>query len=146
MDAKDYGKTWRELSIQQWELIDRRTGLETELSEITKQISHLQEVLNHLAPLAGISYGRQNISGMGMTDAIRTVLRSADDRLSAQEVREALAENGYDLSGLTAPKASIYKVLSRLTDDSGEVEREKEDGKIFYRWKKSEIADEDIPF
>jgi hypothetical protein len=53
-------------------------------------------------------------------------------------------EKGFDLSRLSAPMASIYKILSRLVDDS-QLEREKqEDGRMGYQWKG--IRDEDIPF
>jgi hypothetical protein len=72
---------------------------------------------------------------------VRCVLNNSDKRLSAQDIREQLTLKGYDLSGLSAPMASIYTILRRLSDD--EVEREKEDGRVYYKWKKQ---DDDIPF
>lgn len=148
MDAQDFAKTWHEVNKERFDLLNQRTTLETELSEVKTKISHLSEVLNHLAPLAGLMYANEeNISTLGLTDAIRSILkRSSDERMSPQDVRTRLGERGYDLSGLSAPMASIYKILTRLVDDSEEVEREREDGRVYYRWKSTPITDEDIPF
>jgi hypothetical protein len=150
MNATDFAKTWHDLAIERSKLSDERNNLETELLEIRHKIAHIDEVLSHLAPLAGLPYtdADENISQLGITDAIRWTLKTADERLSARDIRTRLAEKGYDLSGLSAPMASIYKILGRLTDDSKEVEREKEDGRVFYRWKdvSAEITEEDIPF
>jgi hypothetical protein len=150
MKAADYEKTWRDLSAERTALLDRRVNHETQLIEINNEISHLDEVLSHLAPLAGMS---DSIPGMGITDAIRSILRNSSERMSAKEVFGELEEGGYDLSRLTAPMASIYKILSRLVNDSKEVERETEGdgafGRVFYKWKRydgPEITDEDIPF
>jgi hypothetical protein len=147
MDTAEFDKTWSELFAERKSLVDMRTTLETELVEIRNKISHLDEVLNHLAPLAGIDWYNtdDNLSGLGLTGAIRFVLQHSAERLSAQDIRRLLIDKRYDLSSLSAPMASIYKVLTRLVDDAGEVEREKEEGRVYYKWK-SQISDEDIPF
>jgi len=127
-------------------LANRQVDLETELSEIRNKIGHLDEVMKHLAPLSGFADdSAESISGLGITDSVRVILRTSGRRMSAQDVRRALEEKGFDLSGLTVPMASIYKVLSRL-EESGEFEREKEDGRVFFKWKAPVITDEDIPF
>jgi len=145
----DYEKTWDELSAERRTLVEQRTTLENELNEIRTKIAHLEEILNHLEPLAGIPW-LESIAGMGITDAIRAVLSRTKDSLSAQDVRQSLLQGGFDMSGLTQPMASIYKVLARLVDDSKEAERQKdESGKVTYRWKRTEpteITDDDIPF
>lgn len=145
MESSDFAKTYSELWAERQNLLSRRTDLETELNEIRTNISHLDEVLSHLGPLAGVAESVENLPVLGLTAAIRLVLQSADDRMSAQEIRKQLAEKGYDFSGLSAPMASIYKILSRL-EESGEVLREKEEGRVYYRWKVPPITDEDIPF
>ena len=134
------------------ELREKRNNLESELDEIKRQIKHMDEVLKHLGPLAGMSDG-EDISGLGLTDAIRAVLRKADDRMSPIDVRSTLQQKGFDLSGYSAPMSSIYKVLSRLADDNDSpVVREREDNGVFYRWQEPDIAqsadisDDDIPF
>ncbi len=143
MEQQELKETWFELNRERVRLRNQRTDLETELSEVNNKLSHLQEVLNHLAPLSGMNF-EESISGLGITDAIRFVLKHSDQRLSAADVRTSLTEQGFDFAGHTAPNASIYKVLNRLVT-AEEVEREKdEEGvRVFYKWK---LTDEDIPF
>jgi hypothetical protein len=145
MEPVDFAKTWSDLWMERQNLLNRRTDLETELSEIRSSISHLDEILAHLGPLAGVADTVNNLPALGITGAIRLVLQTANGRLSAQEIRKALTDQGYDLSSLSAPMASIYKVVSRL-EEAEEIEREKEDGRVYFKWKLSPITDEDIPF
>jgi hypothetical protein len=144
MEQPDYEKTWIMLVKERNTLLSQRTSLENELSEIGTKLRHVNEVLMHLAPLAGMPDG-DNIAGLGITDAIRQILKGTEERLSPIEVRDSLLEKGFDLSGLSAPMASIYKILSRLADvGNPEIFREREDdGKVFYRWIRT---DDDIPF
>jgi hypothetical protein len=144
MEPSDFAKTWSDIWAERQSLLARRTDLETDLCEIRTKISHLDEVLSHLGPLAGVS-DTTNLPALGITDAVRVVLQGADNRLSATEIRKELLDKGYDLSGLSEPMASIYKILSRLVE-SEEVEREKEEGRVYYKWKVPPITDEDIPF
>ncbi len=145
MDAADIRQTYWNFMNERNELFSRRADLEAELSETRNKISHLDQVLDHLASLSGITYTGGGISALGLTDAIRTVIHANNDRFSPQDVKQRLQERGYDLSDLTAPMASIYKVLSRLADNPEErLEREKEEGRIFYKY--SGITDDEIPF
>jgi hypothetical protein len=148
MNAEDFAKTWGELVKEKAELSSLRNNLETELVEVKTKIAHLEEVLNHLAPLAGLPYvmDEEDVSQFGITDAIRSVLKFSGEKMSARDVRDRLIEKGYDLTGLSAPMASIYKILSRLVDDSEEVEREREEGgRVNFQWKRQVVADEYIP-
>src|SRR5713101_2450253 len=114
MDTSDFARTYSELSTQRKNEIDRRTELETELIEVRNRIAHLDEVLSHLAPLADIYVDPNGVTGLGLTDAMRKILLTADEKMTAQDIRKRLQELDYDISGLTAPMASIYKILSRL--------------------------------
>jgi len=147
MDAVKFGKTFSELESERSELFEQRAEVEANLIEIKKKIEHLDAILEHLAPLAGVTTER-SFSGLGITDAIRSTLKGASSLMSAQDVQESLINKGLDLAGLSAPMASIYKVLSRLVD-SDEIERVPGDGKrVFYRWAYPDtgITDDDIPF
>jgi len=148
MEAADFEQTRSALFAEQQRLEEQRTTLENELAEVRHKISHLQEVLNHLAPLTGTIYpgSESDIPSFGLTDAVRAVLMNANtERLSASEVRQKLKECGYDLSGLSAPMQSIYKILSRITEgEDSQFVREKEDYRSYFKWKG--ITDDDIPF
>jgi len=144
MDPNGFAKMFADTSAERQSEINRRTELENELVEVRNRINHLDEILAHLAPLADISFSDDNIAGLGLTDAVRKILRTSDKRLSPQEIRKQLQEKDYDLSTLTAPMASVYKILARLSEgDSPEVDREKEGAHVFYTWKTPPITDED---
>jgi hypothetical protein len=151
MDAKEFEETWDRLHKERHDLFQLRTNLETDLVEVRNKIVHLDSILAHMAPLAEIDWYNDvdgNINGLGLTDSVRHVLRNSQTRMSAKEIWESLKEKGYDFSGLSAPMASIYKILSRLIDDANEVEKE-QDGdspRVYYKWKVTPISDEDIPF
>lgn len=82
--------------------------------ELTQELSRIREV--------------------GLTDAIRTVLKSAREWLSVTTVRDHLIAIGFNFSGYSAnPLASVSTVLRRLSLD--EVERKTADGIAVYRWR-----------
>lgn len=155
---ENFADTWSELLQEHGEMETKRCELEEQLDEVKKKLAHLDEVLVHLAPLAGVSYP-DDIAGLGMTDAIRLVLEHASERMSAQDIRKTLENRGFDLSGYSAPMQSIYKILSRLVDEANSrVVRERDGTTVFYMWQKPasqivadfanqvEISDDDIPF
>ena len=145
MEQTEFVEEWSKIWEEREKALACQVELETDLMELRNKISHLSEVLNHLAPLANMPSSSDSISDLGITDAIRTVLRKANKKLSALDIRKELEDRGYDLSALSAPMASIYKILSRLSPD--EVEREKgEAGRVFFKWKSTPITDDDTPF
>lgn len=148
MSTQDYLDAWNQLARKRIELINKRTELETQLNDLNVELAHLEEVTSHLEPLAGIVTDPRSIVGLGITEAIRVVLRTSQTRMSATDVRRELGEKGFDFSGQTHPAASIYKILSRL-HEAGEVKKiEDEDGyRVYYAWDRDEeIKDDDIPF
>jgi hypothetical protein len=141
----EYDELWSGLQEKRMKLLARRALLEADLSEVTTQIAHINEIMIHLGPLAGLP-NEENISSMGITDAVRWILCNTLAKMSPTDVRDKLLEKGFDMSSLTAPMASIYKILSRLAaDNKPEVLREKsDDGKVYYMWIRPN--DEDIQF
>jgi hypothetical protein len=147
METSDHAKIWSDYFAERQRLSQHRNELETELSETRRKISHLDEILNHLRPLADMSEDDEAMASLGITDAIRYVLRNSEGRLSAQDVRQQLTDKGYDLSDLSAPMASIYTILNRLCKiDTSEVQREREEGRVYFRWKVPPVSDEEISF
>lgn len=147
MDSEFFEQTWYSLHREKTLLESRRDDLEVELAEIRTHLRHIDAAIEHIAPLAG-KHPPDSLSEMGMTDAVRFVLRNSQERMSPADVRRQIVDKGFDITTLTAPMASIYKVLGRLVEDD-KVVREKEDGRVFYRWKhedSSGITDDDIPF
>lgn len=143
METSDFAQMYSDILTERASLANHRNDLEMDLNETRNKIAHLDEVLNHLRPLADMSYRDEEVAGMGITDAVRYILKNSADKLSPQDVREQLTGKGFDLSGLTAPMASIYTILGRL-HEAEEVERERDGTRVYYKWKPPEITDEDI--
>lgn len=141
----EYDAIWGEMYKKRLDLFDERARLEAELSDVNKQIVHMNEIMSHLGTLAGVP-PNEDIASMGITDAVRWTLNNSGELMSANDVRDKLTEKGYDLSSLTAPMASIYKILHRLSSEpKPEITRKKDqvDGKVYYQWIKKE---DDPPF
>jgi hypothetical protein len=147
----DFKETLAGLERQRRILVDQRTSLENELSEVKNQIEHLTGAIRHISPLSGSlpAFRVDDLSELGITDAIRAVLRDSTEPLNAGDIAKTLMERGFDMSRYTSGMASIYKILRRLMDDSKEIERISEDGDgkapYQYRWIRT-ISDDDIPF
>jgi hypothetical protein len=104
-------------------LIDsERADLDARRSDLDKEASSIKNTLADLLPLCGEVADPDDLSGLGFTNAIRKVLSlKAGEWMAASEVKESLAEKGFELSTYANPMASIYKILSRLAD-SKEIE------------------------
>lgn len=137
MDASEFRKTYSALYDERQRLVSQRDEMELELNELRAKIKHLDKALENLVPLADMGGLVPEMNQLGLTDAVRQVLELSgvvEERLSATEVRTKLTEYGYDLSALSAPMASIYKVLARLSEKHQEITREKEGGRVYYTW------------
>ncbi len=110
--------------------------LETELADldvkredIRKQIDHTKAIIANMASLVG-EHTVEEITTLGITDAVRFVLRKAYPKgLAGSEVRDAMVKGGYDLSSYTSPLSSIYTILGRLEENGQVVRNDKE-----YKW------------
>lgn len=136
MESQEFYETWNRLNEERLALIASRDERELELSEIRTKIQQLDKILEYLGPLADMSIFASEITQLGLTDAIRRVLQfNENERLGPLDVMKKLQGEGYKLSSLSAPMASIYKILSRLSEDPKKVLREKdESGRVYYKW------------
>jgi hypothetical protein len=91
-------------------------ALGAERQRIDKRLSELAQTISTLSRLCGIS----PTAPWGLTDACRTIVRSAGVPMSAADVRDRLAAIGVDLSGYANALAAIHTTLKRL-NDSGEL-------------------------
>lgn len=136
----EYDGVWSEIYRKREALLERHAELEAEIRDVSNQLAHLNEILIHLEPLAGLGNGK-SIIGMGITDAVRWTLKNAEGRMSPMEIRDQLLQKGYDMTTLSSPMSSIYKILSRLADQKKpEITRENEGNNVFYRWIQTDPA------
>jgi len=112
-------------AIEEYErLTAQRDAIETRLAQ-------LRQTIGALGPLCKLP--QHDI--LGLTDAIRSVLRARYGALTPVEVKDGLQTQGLDLSTYSNPLASIHAVLKRLAR-AGEILRiEDRRRKTVYAWK-----------
>lgn len=120
-------------------------NLLAEQKRINEKISKLAPVIQYLAQLCDEPIGSDVESmalgpDLGLTDAIRNVLRAASGRaVPPTEVRDLLAHSRFNLGKYANPLPPIHNTLKRLKDNKEIEEVETGSGKA-YRWI-SEYAD-----
>jgi hypothetical protein len=90
--------------------------LGAERQRIDKRLGELAQTIGTLSRLCGLT----PTVPWGLTDACRTVLRSAGLPMTAAEVRDRLQGVGCDLSTYSNALAAIHTTLKRL-NDAGEL-------------------------
>lgn len=88
------------------------------------------EVPAHLAKAAAFS--GEDVSGLGLTNAVRKVLAAQKTPITPTQVRDALVKSGMDLSKYSNAMVAIHNTLKRLFDQ-GEVAKSK-DEPTRYMW------------
>jgi cob(I)alamin adenosyltransferase len=85
-------------------------------AEIDQQILHLRQTLVSLSRLCGFT---PTVS-WGMTEGVRSVLRRAEQPMTAVDVRDELANWGFDMTRYANDLSAIHTVLKRL-NKAGEI-------------------------
>jgi hypothetical protein len=123
MTDHDYRRAL-EAAVREYEQLgERRRQIDQRLAELGHTIGTLSKLLG-FAPTVP----------MGLTDAIRLVVRGAGVPMTPVEVRDRLHAIGFDVSKYANDLAAIHTILKRL-NDSGEVRFiAREPGKHQYTW------------
>ena len=101
---------------------------ETAIRGLLALVDDESELIGYLQRLDEI------IKPSGFTDAIRSVLQRNTSAMTPVQVKDALSESGFDLTGYSNPLASVYTILKRLAQTE-DVEATTKDGKSAYLWK-----------
>ena len=105
----DYVKAY-EAAIREME------SLMQQRADLDQRILHLRQTLVSLSRLCGFT---PTVS-WGMTDGVRFILRRANRPMSAIDVRDELANWGFDMSKYANDLSAIHTVLKRL-NKAGEI-------------------------
>jgi hypothetical protein len=98
--------------------------------EIDQRLAELAQTIGMLSRLLGLT----PTVPMGLTDAIRLVVRGAGVPMTPVEVRDRLHAIGFDVSKYTNDLAAVHTILKRL-NQSGELRFvPREPGKHQYVW------------
>lgn len=104
-------------------LMMKRTQLQKEMAALDRQEARLNLKMVSLAALCdeipadtpiGEILGK--VSKAGLTDAVRSVLKSSSDWMTAKQVRDQILKLGVNLDKYQNPLASIHTILGRLKE------------------------------
>ena len=109
MSNEEYVKAFEVANREMESLMQQR-------AELDQRILHLRQTLVSLSRLCGFT---PTVS-WGMTDGVRLILRRAPHPMTAIDVREELANWGFDMSKYANDLSAIHTVLKRL-NKAGEI-------------------------
>ena len=124
-------------------LIQVRDNLETQREKVDSRIAQVRDGLHGLAMLANQGSPFETHPDLfpdfldpdvGITEAVRQVLRGGYDYMSPVAVRDKLIELGIDKAKYKNLLAVVHQILRRL--DSNEAESRTLEGKTTYRWRR----------
>ena len=144
MTGADYKETLDGIRSELEDVLNEELKIERRLMKLRERSEALGKAAQGLAGLVGEDQEEESI---GITDAIRKILRDGSDHIwKPTVVRFRLKSEGFLIEKYQNPLAVIHTTLKRL-EEQGEVETTKKDGKTFYKWvDPEEITDNDIPF
>jgi hypothetical protein len=162
MPVVNYGHTLEAALKELTNLMAERETLDEKREVLHQRIMKLRSAVRGLADLCDIEDIEEEHRALfpdewadtdvGLTDAIRQVLRSHQDAyLSPVFIRDRLADVGFDIKTHKNILASIHTVLKRL-QRQGEVAPWSREGRTTYKWsakqteQQPDLRDEDIPF
>jgi hypothetical protein len=114
---------------------DELSKLKTQRDDIDTRIARLESAIAGLNGLLGRKRGGEQL---GMTNALRTVLKAATKPMGLSALRGALDALGFDLSAYSQPLPTIATAVKRLVERA-EAEQVELPSGTHYVWK-SEAA------
>ena len=135
MTTKQYRRAFKTLKKEFMNLLRQR-------EEIDKRIAKLEPVLENLAALCEEPIGKRlaqrgaprDAQSMGITDAVRLVLKRSARSLMPTEVREELVAWGLNPGRYANLLGSIHMILKRLVKSGQAAEISIHGGKKAYKW------------
>src|SRR5262245_55913716 len=123
MTSSDY-RAALAAAIQEYEALGEQRR------DIDKRLAQLAHTIGTLSKLLGLT----PTVPMGLTDAVRLVVRGAGVPMTPVDVRDRLQAIGFDVSKYTNDLAAVHTILKRL-NDSGELRFiPRAPGKHQYTW------------
>ena len=127
----DYRRTLNGIRVELEESYSYEAELEQNLITVRKHIEELVDASKSLARIVG---EEQEEAFIGITEAIKKILRDGNDRIwTPRNVRYRLRKKEFPLEKYKNPLAVIHTTLKRL-EKQGEIRTTRKNGKIFYKW------------
>jgi hypothetical protein len=102
----------REAEAEAASTLEQRDRLNIRLIELQRQIKALWIVLIRDAPAKQMTQRQQSI--VGLTDAIRSIVRIAGKPMTAGQIKDGLRLIGFDFSNFSNASAAVHNTLKRL--------------------------------
>jgi hypothetical protein len=139
VNESEYKVLLTTLRTRQFVLMHEISELEMRKADMDKEMANVKATIAKLQPLCGETPDPDDLSGLGFTDAVRKVIYlSGKQRISPNEIKDALEQKGFSLSGYSNPMASIYTILTRLHKQD-ELEPIWEGLSVFYKAKPKKL-------
>ena len=144
LNEKNYEEALDNIRSELEDLLNEESRLEEALVKIRERYEKLAKAGQSLARLIGEEEEEESI---GITDAIRMILKTGSERIWAPIwVRSQLKADGFPIERYKNPLAVIHTTLKRL-EGQGEVRTLENSGKTYYMWIKQEAGeDSGFPF
>jgi uncharacterized coiled-coil DUF342 family protein len=97
----------------------QRDALNVRMMQLQGTIRGLQALITHTNQADHAA--QVELESIQLADAIMTVLRSMGRPMKAMEIRDALAQMGFDLDRFVNPLAAIHNAIKRLAE-SGQIQ------------------------
>jgi hypothetical protein len=112
MNNADYKKTLSAIHTEVSVLVKQREELDRRITQLKEAADTLSAVMGILPEFDEPSY--KAVPDMGISDAIRHLLKSAQVPLTPGEIKTRLTTRGFDMSSYASPGAVVHNTLKRL--------------------------------
>jgi hypothetical protein len=114
-------------------------GLKAQRDAVETRLAQLRQIISTLSQLCDLPAAPEAPPELGLTAAVRSVLRASMAGLTPVDVRDRLGSFGIDPAAYSNPLASIHVVLKRLTAAGELWSYRTPDGKQTYVWKRAAV-------
>jgi hypothetical protein len=115
MVDRDVKKLLEESKKELAELVRRRDLLNVAIIQSEERVRGLQGIALRDQLTQGETDGKQSL--VGITEAIRSVLRLKNKPMTASEVKADLEMMGYHFKGFSNPSAMVHNTLKRMAEN-----------------------------
>jgi len=113
MSNESYEKALENARAEMTELLRKRAHLDSRLTQLKSTIDVLSSLVNE-PPKLGAEISAEMLDDMGISEAIRRVLRESQVALTPNQIKNKLSDFGFDLAQYSNSGAVIYNTLKRL--------------------------------
>jgi hypothetical protein len=140
MNHENYRKALEDARAEMAEMLRMRERIDARLTQLKSTVDVLSALLQEPSRLSQ-DETPEMLDSVGISEAIRQVLKEASVGLMPNQVKAKLSDAGFDLSKYANPSAVIHNTLKRLETQGEVVQVRDASGVVAYTFKPT-LADE----